>query len=86
MKIGDDYKIEGDNVCLMLYKRRVVESGKNKGQYAWSVIGNYNAGRYDHVLERLVDMEVSGLEDLEKVAMCCDTLKDWIRDALKNRD
>jgi hypothetical protein len=83
MKIGEDYKIEGDSICLILYKRRVVQKGKNKGDVWWDAINFFNPGRYDHALEKLVEMEVSGLEDLESIAKMLDSFKEWIREALK---
>ena len=83
MKIGTEYKIEGDTACLTLYKRRVPEKGKLKGTEQWDVMAYYNAGRYDLALKRLVAMEVSGLEDLQAIAKMLDNFKVWIADALK---
>ena len=79
LHIGPHFGISGDDICLTLYKRRITQ----KGAEQWDVVGYFNAGRYDHALQRLLDMEVGGLNTLEDIVKCCDAVKEWIQTAFK---
>ena len=54
--ITEDYQVSADQYCYILRKRRMVESGDNKGVAQWDVEGYY--GRVEHLLNKLLNLEL----------------------------
>ena len=68
MLIGKKYKIESDNLNIVLYKRRVTKATAKKPSHDyWYVEGYYS--KISNALKALVDLGVAetGLKDLKTV-------------------
>lgn len=67
MLIGKNYKIESDTLNVILSKRSVAQSGKNKGQELWTQIAYFS--NIENALKHLADLEIhgTGLTDLKTV-------------------
>lgn len=68
MLIGKNYKVESDELNVTLYRRTTIKTGKKAGQEHWSPFMYYST--IQNALKGFADMELnkSGLKDLEAVA------------------
>lgn len=63
--ITDNYKVEADNLCFILYEKRIGGKGKSKGNIFWDVIGYY--GQIHHLLDKILNLGIAyNLGDLGK--------------------
>ena len=81
MNIGKNWKIESDELNVTLYQRFVRKG--NTGEY-WRPHSYYSTVR--NVLQALVDIEVNrtGLKDLEAIDKRINEIHAWISEALEN--
>jgi len=76
--INDDYKIEADALNVTLFKRKVIEKGKNEGEIAWVPI-SYEPN-VKEALKTLARREINGtgLKDFKAVVDKVDELVEQI--------
>ena len=68
MLIGKNWKIDSDgSLNIILCKRHVPQSGKNKGKEEWNAVGYYSTAQ--SALRDMVEQEIkgAGLKDFELV-------------------
>ncbi|MFL0251390.1 hypothetical protein ACJDT4_13280 [Clostridium neuense] len=76
--INNDYKIEADILNVVLFKRRIIEGGKSKGEIVWDAI-SYEPN-VKEALKTLVKREINGtgLKDFKAVVDKVDELMEQI--------
>lgn len=72
------YAIQGDSVCVTLYKERVTK----KGQKKLDVIGYYP--NIPQAFNRLIDTELNQAPDLQYLSDKIAELKTWCEELIKN--
>lgn len=70
--VGPDYALQGDRLCITLFKRRVTE----KGKVQWDPLGYYPD--FPYALKRMVDMEIGPLNVIENIVAAIDALREHI--------
>ena len=75
MLIGDNYKIESDDLNVTIYERSTAKKGKFAGEDVWHSIGFY--ATLKAAIDALVDKEIkgTGLKDLQDVYKKIEQLK-----------
>jgi hypothetical protein len=75
MQINNDWKIESDELNIILSERSIISTGKNEGEEQWKVKGYYSNIKNAH--DAMIDKEIkgTGLTDLETVIRKIDELK-----------
>lgn len=83
MNIGEKYKIESDEMNVVLYEKYISEKGKNQGKPQWKPVSYHR--NVEKALESLVDKEINGtcLEDLKTVVTKVTELKELISEVIK---
>ena len=76
--IGTDYALQGDRMCITLFKRRVTE----KGKVQYDPLGYYQD--FPYALKRMVDMEIGPLNVVEDIVRAIDNLREHIDTALSS--
>jgi hypothetical protein len=76
--LKDGYAIQGDSVCVTLYKERVTK----KGQKQLDVIGYYP--NIPQAFNRLIDSELNQASDLQYLNDKIAELKTWCADMINN--
>ena len=71
--IGADWGLQGDSMCITLYKRRITE----KGQEQWDAIGFYP--NFHDAYKAMVQKEIGPLNNVEKIIKAIDNLYDFVR-------
>ena len=71
--IGDGWALQGDEVCITLYKRRVTDKGKEQ----YDPKGYYN--NYHEAYRAMVNKEIGPLNNVEKIIKAIDNLYDYVR-------
>ncbi len=56
-QITEDYRIAADILSYTLYKRRIPENGKLKGEVQWDAIGYF--GSVHHLLQKLLSLQIA---------------------------
>ena len=75
MLIGSNWKVESDDLNVVLSRKHIIQTGKKKGEEAWSVEGYYST--VSNALEALVEARVRGTEltDFKKVVAEIEAIK-----------
>ena len=68
MKVGNNYKIESDEMNITLYKKSIIKKGTRAGRESWTALGYYSTVK--NALRGLANMKLreSGLKDLITVS------------------
>jgi len=77
--VGADYALQGDSMCITLYKRRVV---KNTGLVQWDAIGYFT--NIEQAFHRMIDHDVGPINNLQDIAERITEIKKWISDVTQN--
>ncbi len=85
MQLGNDYKIESDNLNVTLYQRRIVleehmgKKSKRAGEETWDVLGYYSS--VQNALDGAIHhgIQATGLVDLKTVVAKQNELERLIR-------
>lgn len=77
--IGSDYAIQGDRYCLTLLKKRIV---KKTGNIQWDAVAYFDT--FESLFDKLVDMEIMPINNLQDIAERIIELKQWISDTTRN--
>lgn len=80
MQIGKNFKIESDEMNVVILERHVVGKGKSAGQETWKSIAY--CGTLEYALEHLINLQVNrtGMKTVEDVA---EKMKELRRDILE---
>ena len=70
--IGPDWAVQGDDLCLTLYKRRINKKGKEQ----WDSKGYYPD--FQQLLKALVRMEINPINNIEFIVKAIDNLHEYI--------
>jgi len=84
MLIGKDYKIESDELNVTLYRRHRVKAKNDKPAHdIWTIKGYYSNPK--NALYALIELEVNetGLKDLQTIVKRIDLLEDDIKAVLE---
>lgn len=76
--IGADWSLQGDETCIILYKRRI----NKKGQEQWDAKGYFTDFR--QALKKMIDMEIGPLNVVESIVTAIDNLRDHIDELPRN--
>jgi hypothetical protein len=75
--INDEWAIQGDELCVTLYRKRFTENG----------VLQYDAKGYfqdlAYALQRMIDMDIQGLNNIQYMCERMDELRKDIMDTLK---
>jgi len=70
--VGPNYALQGDSLCITLYKRRVTKKGKAQ----FDAVGYFVD--FKQALKRMVDMDIGPLNNIESIVAAVDNLREHI--------
>jgi hypothetical protein len=78
--INNKWAIQGDDMCITLYQKRLTE----KGVVQYDAKGYFND--LAHTLQRMIDMDIQPLNNIQYICERIDELRKDISDALQKSD
>ena len=82
MKINNNYKIESDELNVIVKKKYIPKEGKNAGKPQWRPISFH--ANVEQALNSIVDKEINGtgLEDFKTVVDKVKELREFIKEVV----
>lgn len=80
MKLSNDYKIESDELNVMIMKKFIPKEGKNAGQEQWRPISYHP--NLEFALNSFITRQINGtgLKDIETVVIKINELREFIKE------